>query len=81
LTRREIGLITKRERHTVSQWGKIGIPPDALLLLRLYLGELTLADWEDEVQDAVDAYDARKSKGQSDRAAIDSQKLADLCGN
>ena len=51
LSRWEIAIITCLRYQSLSWWRRNCIPNQSVLLLRLYTGDLTLADWEDIVQE------------------------------
>lgn len=52
-TRKQIAAICSVSLDTLSQWSRRGLPERCLLLLQLYSGEMSLAEWEDNVEELV----------------------------
>ena len=45
-----IAAVTSRTIPSVGQWSYSGVPYDAQMLLRLYSGEISMGEWEDDVE-------------------------------
>jgi hypothetical protein len=89
MDRETIGAITNRAVDSVGQWKYYDVPNDARLLLSLYVGELTLGEWEDYVNERApilraQTYNARsrqaKDEARTQKAKEENDRLESRCG-
>ena len=80
LSRPVIAAATHRTIESVAQWNYTGVPRDASLLLMLYSGELSMADWEDQVEETAKVLRDRSRKKKAAKAKEANDRLEAMCG-
>lgn len=81
-SRAEIAAVSGVTRDQVKKWKYSSVPFYARMLLRVYSGELSLGEWEDIVEDAVEEIkikDRRVTKAQAKAAKQAVEKIAKRC--
>jgi hypothetical protein len=79
-TREVIAAVAGRTIDSLGGWRYANVPADAKLLLMLYSGELSMADWENQVEDTAKKLRDEWRRKRSQKAREANDRLESMCG-